>query len=543
MQFKQSQNQSSIANIESQLDIAWSYINQKNVAQAKQACHVVNTQYPSSADGWYATSFLSLQLKEFTHALNTADKMLTLEPNEPQWLIHKINILLNVDKQAATVLSEKLKKQPYSQFKNIIDCANLFTKLADYSQAQFYYQQAIKQINEANQPKAASQLYFNLASVERYLGNINHAETLLNKAISLNPNDTEAYFLRSSLKKQQTNNNHISELTLRLQNQQLSPLAKTQLYYARAKEQEDIADYTNSFNSLQQGANVRRANMRYAPITDIETLKQIATTYNSDFFKTHETAPRCENSQAIFILGLPRTGSTLVERIISQHDQVVNAGELNDFALQMISEVKTHTHTPPQSKAELVKLSQHIDFKSLGESYINQARPEITTHQCFIDKLPLNSLYIGLIHQALPNAKIIHVTRHPMDTCYAMYKQLFTHGYPFSYQLDELAHYYVAHHQLMQHWHKILPGVIHQIAYEDLISDVEQHAKKLIKYCALDWQAQCCDFDKNIAPSTTASATQVRQKIYQSSKGKWQHFANELSPIQKILEQAGICCD
>lgn len=543
MQFKQSQNHNSVANIESQLDIAWHYINQRNVAKAKQACHIINEQYPNSADGWYATSFLSLQLKEFTSALNTADKTLTLEPNEPQWLIHKINILLNVDKTAAAELSEKIKSQPYSQFKNIIDCASLFTKLADYSQAQFYYQQAIKKINENNQPKAASQLYFNLASVERYLGNISYAETLLNKAIGLNPNDSEAYFLRSSLKKQQTNNNHISELTLRLKNEKISPLAKTQLYYARAKEQEDIADYANSFNSLRQGADIRRTNMRYAPNTDLETLKQIATTYNSDFFKSHKAATRCDNNQAIFILGLPRTGSTLVERIISQHDQVVSAGELNDFALQMINEAKKHTRTPPSSKAELVELSQHIDFKSLGENYINHARPTITKHQLFIDKLPLNSLYIGLIHQALPNAKIIHVTRHPLDTCYAMYKQLFTHGYPFSYQLDELANYYVAHHQLMQHWQQVLPDAIHQVAYEDVISDVEQQAKKLIKYCALDWQAQCCDFDKNIAPSTTASATQVRQKIYQSSKGKWQHFANELSPIQKILEQAGICCD
>lgn len=543
MQFKQSQNQSSVANIESQLDIAWHYINQKNVAQAKQACHLINEQHPTSADGWYATSFLSLQLKEFTSALNTADKMLALEANEPQWLIHKINILLNIDKTAAAALSKKLKSQPYSQFKNIIDCANLFTKLADYSQAQFYYQQAIKQINENTQPKAASQLYFNLASVERYLGNISHAEGLLNKAIGLNPNDSEAYFLRSSLKKQQANDNHISELTLCLKNEQISPLAKTQLYYARAKEQEDIADYANSFNSLRQGANIRRSNMRYAPNADIETLKQIATTYNSDFFKTHKEAPRCDNDQAIFILGLPRTGSTLVERIISQHDQVVSAGELNDFALQMINEAKKHTRTPPKSKTELVELSQHINFKSLGENYLNHARPTITRHQRFIDKLPLNSLYIGLIHQALPNAKIIHVTRHPLDTCYAMYKQLFTHGYPFSYKLDELAYYYVAHHQLMQHWQRLLPNTIHQIAYEDLISDVEQHAKKLINYCELDWQAQCCDFDKNTAPSTTASATQVRQKIYQSSKGKWQHFTNELSPIQKILEQAGICCD
>ncbi|MCC9662095.1 sulfotransferase [Pseudoalteromonas sp. MB41] len=543
MQFKQSQNYAFAGEINKLLDIAWHFINQKNVVKAKQACQAINEQYPKSADGWYASSFLSLQLQEFTSAINTADKTLALEPQQPQWLIHKINILLNIDKTAAITLSEKLKSQAYNHFKNIIDCAHLFTQLADYNQAQFYYQRAIKRINENNQPKAASQLYFNLASVERYLGNINQAECLLNKAITLNPNDSEAYFLRSSLKKQQLNNHHINELTLRLKNEQISPLAKTQFYYARAKEQEDIADYANSFKSLYLGAEIRRANMRYAPNADIDTLKQIATTYNHGFFKAHKGAPRCENNQAIFILGLPRTGSTLVERIISQHDQVVSAGELNDFALQMINEVKKNSQTQPKSKTELVELSQYIDFKSLGENYINQARPSITHQQRFIDKLPLNSLYIGLIHQALPNAKIIHVTRHPLDTCYSMYKQLFTHGYPFSYNLEELAHYYVEHHQLMQHWQTLLPKVIHQVSYEDLVTDLPNQAKQLIDYCDLDWQAQCCEFEKNNAPSTTASATQVRQKIYQSSKGKWQHFANELSPIQKILEQAGVCCD
>lgn len=543
MQFKQSPNHAPIADINTQLDIAWSYINQKNVIKAKQACLAINQQYPKSADGWYASSFLALQLKEFTNALNAADKALMLAPEKPQWLIHKINILLLVDKKAAVALSQSLKSESYSQLKTIVDCANLFTQLSDYPQAQLYYQQAIKIIDEQKQANAASQLYFNLASIERYLGNINQSQTLLNKAISLNPNDSEAYFLRSSLKKQCLNNNHINELTLRLAQQPLSALAKAQLHYALAKEQEDIGDYAASFINLKQGAAVRRANMRYQPNTDLATLKQIAETFDQDFFNRHKTAPQCDNDEAIFILGLPRTGSTLVERIISNHDDVFSAGELNNFALQMMNEAKTCAITPPKSRTDLVKLTQHIDFKSLGESYIASTRSATGHTRHFIDKLPLNSLYIGLIHQALPNAKIIQVTRHPLDTCYAMYKQLFTQGYPFSYQLEELAHYYFEHHQLMQHWHSVLPTVIHQVSYEDLVTDLPSQAQRLINYCNLDWQPQCCDFEKNAAPATTASATQVREKIYQSSKGKWQHFANELSPIQKILEQAGICCD
>ncbi|MCI2283979.1 sulfotransferase [Colwellia sp. MSW7] len=218
-------------------------------------------------------------------------------------------------------------------------------------------------------------------------------------------------------------------------------------------------------------------------------------------------------------------------------------GELNNFALCLMDEVKKVTTIPPKSSAELVALTSKVNFKTLGESYINSTRPETGHTKYFIDKLPLNSLYVGLIHLALPKAKIIHVTRHPMDTCYSIYKQLFTNGYPFSYDLVELAQYFIEHHKMMQHWYAELPNVIHPVAYEDVVNDLSGQAQKLITYCQLDWQIQCSDFQNNPAPSTTASATQVRQQIYKSSTGKWRQFEKELLPIKHLLEQAGIYCD
>jgi hypothetical protein len=154
--------------------------------------------------------------------------------------------------------------------------------------------------------------------------------------------------------------------------------------------------------------------------------------------------------------------------------------------------------------------------------------------------MPLNYLYVGLIHLALPNSKIIILQRDPMDTCYAIYKQLFVDAYPFSYDLEELAKYYAAYHELMEHWNTVLPGVVHTIKYEEVVNGLEKETRRLLEHCGLEWQAQCLQFHENKEASTTASTTQVRQPVYQSSVGKWRNYERELRPVVDILNQAGI---
>ncbi|MDO6446152.1 sulfotransferase [Colwellia sp. 1_MG-2023] len=531
--------------IESRLDQAWTYINERKVSLAQQACQKINQDFPKNADGWYATSFLDFQLKQFPTAIIAIDKAIGLQPHNFQWQYQKVTTLLSMsDKVQAIKLAENLKNLRLTNSKQCSDFAVMFTHLMDYQQANFYYQQALTIVIEKQQPKQCAQLYFNLASIERYQGEIELAEQHLNKAISLNPQDFEAYLLRSSLKKQTPVSNHIKPIEQVLSQGIKHPIGKAQMHYALAKELEDLGLFTQSFTQLNHGATVRRAYMKYDVKHDLSTIQKIRTTFNQSLFnKKKGLSVSCDNDEAIFILGLPRTGSTLVERIVSGHRDVFSAGELNNFALCMMDEVKNTTSIPPNSRQALVELTSELNFKRLGENYIKSTRPETGHTKHFIDKLPLNSLYIGLIHLALPNAKVIHVTRHPLDTCYSIYKQLFTNGYPFSYDLIELAQYYIEHHKMMQHWYSILPGVIHQVAYEDVVNDLTTEAKKLIAFCQLDWQSTCSDFQNNTAPSTTASATQVRQKIYKSSHGKWRQFEKELLPIKQLLEQAGICCD
>jgi len=555
-----------LLNIDKALDNVWSLINQQNVPQAKKACSELNQSHPNNADAWYASSFLAFQLKQFDQALIYIGKAIELEPQNLQWLLHKAHsLLLYGELTSAHIIVEQLVNSPKfnenNKINNFAEIALILNALEEFKTAAFYYKKAIDLQPEQNTQKA--QLYFNLASIQRYLGEIDAAEESLTRAITYNPHDFEAYLLRSSLKNQTTLANHVAELDNLIIQGIKHPIAKAQIFYALAKEHEDLAseknnkdsanNYQKSFNYLVEGAKSRRKNMRYDVAQDVKTINEIVTTFNQSYVEqqTANNNTGCENAEAIFILGLPRTGSTLVERIVSSHTDVQSAGELNNFAIQLMAQARHYCNDkkvkPPQNKAELVSLSSKLNFAKLGQAYIDSTRKSANfstgKSKHFIDKLPLNSLYSGLIHLALPKAKIIHITRHPLDTCYAIYKQLFTQGYPFSYDLNELAQYYIAHHKMMLHWEKTLSGHIYKVAYEDVINNVEEQAKALIRYCNLDWQEQCLGFNHNKTPSTTASATQVRKGIYKSSQGKWQNYSQQLTPLKEQLELAGICCD
>jgi hypothetical protein len=278
--------------------------------------------------------------------------------------------------------------------------------------------------------------------------------------------------------------------------------------------------------------------MKYNVQRDLETFASIQDTFDADLFK--DSTEGDSNSEAIFVLGLPRTGTTLVERILSSHSDVFAAGELNNFALQMMKLVGGGGTNKKMDRDELVAVSAGLDFRKLGEAYIKSTRP-FTGHTArFIDKMPLNYLYVGLIHLALPNSKIIRLKRDPMDTCYAIYKQLFVGAYPFSYDLEELGQYYVAYHQLIEHWHAVLPGVVYTVSYEKLVSDIENESRQLLEFCELDWQPQCLKFYENKEASTTASTVQIRQPVYQTSVDKWRNVEEQLQPIVEVLQRAGI---
>lgn len=519
------------------LDLVWKSLKQKDIRQAITNSNLLVHKYPDYADGWYAASHVAQLIKKPQSALSAIDRALKLVPTNIDWQLHRAGCLLMCGKnEDASTYSQTLNsnssRYASSQLSSL---AFLCNRLELHNEAAQIYQRLI-----ALQPKNGGNWY-NLASIQRFQGDIEKAEASLEKAIKLNPEDYEAYQLRSDLRRQTSTSNHVSQLQSLLKNAIKTPAGEVQLCFALSKELEDIGKTESSFSALSRGSSLRRKHINYNIDNDIQTIDAIIDTFNPALLAVNQVGH--PTAEPIFIIGLPRTGTTLVERILGSHTGVFAAGELNNFAVEMMQQVRAQASSQNLTRRQLVKQTSELDFNLLGKRYLESTRPLTGHTPHFVDKMPLNSLYAGLIHLALPNAKIIHQVRHPMDTCYAIYKRLFQDAYPWSYDLDEIASYYLAYRRVMAHWNEAMPGVIHELAYEDLVTDLEAQTRDLLSFCNLAWESRCLEFDKNTASSTTASAAQIRQPVYTSSVHRWRDYEQQLSPLAEKLRAGGIQFD
>ena len=506
-------------------------IDARDLRSALACCETLNRQHPDYAYGWYLASFLMQKVRHYGDAIQAIDRALQLSSLD-KYQLHKIRCHFEANDlagaiAAAAVIKDKAFVDPllHSQL------GSLLHLLGDQASALIHYTKAIA-LDAGN-----ADHYFNRAAVQRYFGDVAGAEAGFNQAIALKPDEYEAYNGRAHLRTQTAEHNHIAQLRQVIARTR-DPAGLTQLHYALAKELEDTGDFDAAFASLKQGADTKRRHMQYRIDTDLQIIAKIREVYGPGLFDGRIQG--FPGADAIFVLGMPRTGTTLVERILGSHSSVFSAGELNHFSLELIRLVGKAVGPQRPSRLEFVAATASLDFQELGESYITATRPLRDGRAHFIDKLPFNYLYAGLIHLALPQAKIINLQRHPMDTCFAVYKQLFRDAYPFSYDLDELGQYYIAYHELMRHWNAMMPGVIHTLRYEALVHDIEGESRRLLAYCGLPWEEQCLQFHENPQASTTASALQVRQPVYSTSVDKWRHYAKQLESLRARLEAAGI---
>jgi len=519
------------------LDTVWQSLRKKDARQAINTSNLLVQKYPDFAAGWHAASIVAQAIKRPGAALIAIDRALETQPANIDWQLHRASCLLvcGDNEKSTTSLHTMLADCDNFSPEQLSQLAFLFNRIEFHDEAAQIYLKLVDL-----EPENGGHWY-NLASVQRFQGLIEQAEVSLNKAIQLNTRDFEAYQLRSDLRKQTSASNHIFELQTVLKGGIDSPAGEVQVCYALAKELEDTGDTEQSFKALSRGATLRRKHINYSLENDIETIDAIINTFNP----ARLAAPHngCSTREPIFIIGLPRTGTTLAERILGSHSEVFAAGELNNFAIQMMQQVRNQTGTQKLSRHALVQQSAELDFKKLGQAYLDSSRPLTGHSRHFVDKMPLNFLYAGMIRLALPHAKIVHLVRDPMDSCYSIYKRLFQDAYPWSYDLGEIAAYYLAYRRLMTHWETVMPGVIHRLAYEDLVTDPETSVRKLLDYCDLPWEAQCLQFDQSTAATTTASASQVRKPIYTSSIGRWRDYEQQLATLRTKLSAGGIQID
>jgi Flp pilus assembly protein TadD len=384
------------------------------------------------------------------------------------------------------------------------------------------------------QPENSGNL-ISLAGMLNYCHRVDEAEEVYHQVLALEPTRFLSYWSLAQLRKQTANRNHVDLLKRQLS--QYGSQADAQLYLnlALAKELEDLDRYEESFSHLSAGMNERRRRIAYHSDQDRELFDTMKRTFDPAFCQA--PGPHDPNDEAIFIVSMPRTGSTLLEQLIAAHPDVFAAGELQNMLAAWVQQIGKDPAT--LTPVDVAAAGRRLDFARLGRDYIESTRPRSGKTPRFIDKLPTNFLYLGAILKALPNARVVHMTRNPMDTCYANYKQLFArNAHPWSYDQEELAAYFRRYRDLMDHWHECFPGAICDVSYEALVQDTETEMRRVFEFLGLQWVSEYLDYRKKEQAVGTASTAQVRQAVYQTSLQKWRHYERQLQPLRRALGPA-----
>ena len=316
-----------------------------------------------------------------------------------------------------------------------------------------------------------------------------------------------------------------------------SPVDRFHLCFALGKALEDREQYAASFEYYARGNALKRAASRYRPeVLELNTRLQIEAC-TAELFARHRGGG-AQAGDPIFIIGLPRSGSTLIEQILASHTQVEGTHELADVP-RIVTELQGRDWQldNPRYPGVLAQLTD-VDFRRLGEKYLRDTRHYRSGRAHFIDKMPNNFRHVGLIHLMLPNARIIDARREPMACCFGNLKQLFAHGQEFAYSIEDIARYYRTYLELMRHWDAVLPGRVLRVQYEDVVADLEGNVRRLLAHCGLEFEPACVEFYKTERSVRTASSEQVRQPIYREALDQWRQYETWLGPLRAALGDA-----
>jgi Flp pilus assembly protein TadD len=365
------------------------------------------------------------------------------------------------------------------------------------------------------------------------LGRFAEAADTYCRALALDPGNTVIHFNLADAKTFTEDDAQLAAMQALARNSDLQERERTFLHFALGKAYADLKQHARSFEHLLAGNALRRAHLRYDETATLALLARIEATFTQPLLK--KKARHGERAHLpIFILGMPRSGTSLVEQILASHPRVLGAGELTAMD-ETLGAVRTSHGLLPYP--DCVSALDAAGIKDIGARYLAQVRRLAPTGPTRVtDKMPSNFLFAGLIHLVLPNARIIHTVRDPVDTCISCFSKLFTLEHNYTYDLAELGRYYRAYQRLMAHWHRVLPpGRILDVRYEELVADLDGQARRMIAHCGLDWDDRCLAFHRTQRPVRTPSAMQVRQPIHTRSIGLRRHYEPFLGPLLAAL--------
>ena len=368
--------------------------------------------------------------------------------------------------------------------------------------------------------------------VLKTLGRRAEAEAAYQHCLELQPDFGEAYYSFADLKSYVFSDTEVAAMQGLLADGKTPQKSQVQIHFALGRALEQRKQYSDAFAHYAVGNSAKRRSAPFDAAAFEDKCRRVAATFSAEFFHAR-LGSGLADAAPIFIVGLPRSGSTLVEQVLASHSQVEGTMEL-PHVLRYVRELD-HRGGASDAYPESVGELSSEELLGLGQRFIGETRIYRSGRARFIDKMPNNFSHIGLIHLMLPQATIIDVRRNPMDACFSAFKQHFAQGQSFSYDLEDLGRYYRNYVELMDHWDAVLPGKVCRLAYEDLVRDTEAQVRRLLGFCGLEFETACLKFYETRRSVRTASSEQVRQPMYDSSVGLWRHFEAHLGPLQRSL--------
>ncbi len=521
------------SSLDSQVTEIYRLLSENQLESAGNLCEQLVQQAPEHAPGWAAFSELWLRCGEFEKAGAAARRALELDEQSVDFTILFSRCLLHSGEfLAANQFGRKALDLGLTRADQLNQLGTVFSRVGEQRAALNLFARASQVA-----PRDTGILH-NLAISLRIFGLFDRAEAVFDEVLRLNPGDFGALYQRSMTRTQTRENNHVETLKKAVR-ESAKPYTRALAQFALAKELEDLGDHAASFEHLAAGA------AEVDDLIDDHTDAEIAgiramTEIDPATFKAAEDEP-ADGPTPIFILGLPRSGTSLVENILGAHDDVTPCGELRDLQVLLSRQVGSGETSEPVVKRVAESISD-VDFKALGESWLQRVAPRAGGRSHLTDKMPQNALYSGLIHAALPQARIILMERHPVDSCYAMYKHLFSgSSCGYSYDLDKLARYYLAFRDLTEFWKSTIPEPALMVCrYEALIESPREAVQRLLAFSNLSWQEKCLEFHHGSKPLSPSSASEVNQRIHSRSIGLWKQYRTELAPLIDRLAESGV---
>jgi tetratricopeptide (TPR) repeat protein len=518
-----------ISRLPSEIVTATALFSDGELAPAEQIVRAFLLKHGNHVEAMRLLARIGLELDGLDDAQLLLEAVLTLAPDYRAARHDYALVLLRRHKhvEAVAELEKLLQIEPLNRaFRTTYATANV--GIGNHERALGIYRELL-----TDSPRAAD-LHLSVAHSLKTLGRQSEAIDSYHAAIAARTDFGDAYWSLANLKTYRFGEDELAAMRAVEAADTTSPVDRYHVCFALGKALEDRGDFAESFRYYERGNALKKAETRYRPEPIERNTRLQKAICTADFFAGRQGGG-CPDRSPIFVVGLPRSGSTLVEQILASHTKVEGTRELADIPriVQTLQGRELDSDNPryPRVLAELPP----EELQRLGQKYIDDTRVYRTGKARFVDKMPNNFRHIGLLHLMLPNAKIIDTRRNPLDCCFSNFKQLFASGQEFTYSLEDIGRYFLTYEELMAHWNAVLPGKVLRLQYESVVDDLEAGVRRILDFCELDFEPGCVEFYKTQRAVNTASSEQVRQPINRKGIDHWRHFEPWLGPLKEAL--------